>query len=248
MKKINNIEHFSIVEIAEKFLKNNSEKEIITFFEKGKIEGKKIEKEWYAEKKAIEEFINIFQNEKLYAIGPFSIDLTNIHMDGRILDIGGGGEAVIGQLKGEQVVVIDPNKKELEDAPDHKALSIVMDAKDLKFLDNSFETVSSFFTMMYIPLPDRKEVFQEIYRVLKNEGDFFLWDINIPNRDDLKQDVYVIVLKVKVNGNVIDTGYGTKWNKEQDAKSFIELGKEVGFKLLEQNLEPNLFFLKFRKV
>ena len=33
-----------------------------------------------------------------------------------ILDIGGGGEGIIGKLKGEQVVAIDPNKRELEEA------------------------------------------------------------------------------------------------------------------------------------
>ncbi len=247
MKKINNIEHFDVREISESFLKNNSEEEINLFFEEGKIEGKKIENEWYAEKKEIEGFIDIFQNEKYYTVGPFEIDLTNTIMNGRILDIGGGGEAVIGQFKGEQVVIIDPIKRELEEAPDHDALSIVMDAKDLKFLENSFDIVSAFFTMMYIPLSDHKKVLEEIYRVLKKHGEFFLWDANIPKKNENKKVVFVIVLKIKINGKKIGTGYGTKWNKEQDPKYFTDLAKEVGFKLIEQSVESDLFLLKFKK-
>ena len=37
---------------------------------------------------------------------------------GFILDIGGGGEGVIGQLKKDQVIAIDPNRRELEEAAD----------------------------------------------------------------------------------------------------------------------------------
>jgi len=248
MKKINNTNYFSISEISKIFLTNNSEEEINSIFEEGKIEGRKIENEWYAEKKEIEGFINIFQNEKYYTVGPFEIDLTNSIMNGRILDIGGGGEAVIGQFKGEQVVIIDPIKKELEEAPDNEALCILMDAKDLKFLEKTFDTVSAFFTMMYIPLSDHKKVFEEIYRVLKKNGEFFLWDAIIPKRNENKKQVFVIVLKIKINGKKIGTGYGTKWNKEQSPKYFTELAKKVGFELIEQSLESDLFLLKFKKV
>jgi hypothetical protein len=45
---------------------------------------------------------------------------------GYILDIGGGGEGVIGQLKGERVVAIDKQKRELEEAAPG-ALKIVID-------------------------------------------------------------------------------------------------------------------------
>ncbi|MHA1987428.1 MAG: class I SAM-dependent methyltransferase [Promethearchaeota archaeon] len=247
MKKIGDIEYFSIIEIAENFLSKKTEEDIVKLFEVGKINGKKFENEWYADKEAINNFKNVYQNEKYFTVGPFDIDLTKFMMEGRILDIGGGGEAIISQFKGEQVVAIDPNKKELESSPDNNALSIIMDAKDLQFLDNTFDTTSSFFTMMYIPLNDHKKIFQEIHRVLKSNGEFFLWDVSIPKKRDKKEEIYVVMLKVKINGTVIDTGYGTKWEKEQNAEHFIKHGKEVGFEVLEQKLEPNLFLLKFRK-
>ena len=122
-----------------------------------------------------------------------------------------------------------------------------MDAKDLKFLDNTFESVTSFFTLMYIPKEDHKKIFEEINRVLKNGGEFILWDLEIPKRKDSKEEIYIITLKIYINEKIIDTGYGTKWNKEQDAKHFIKLGKTIGFNVLEKNLEENHFYLRFKK-
>ncbi|MFX1488399.1 MAG: class I SAM-dependent methyltransferase [Promethearchaeota archaeon] len=248
MKKIDGIEYYNASEIAEKFFHKQTEDEIKALLEEGKINGKKIEDEWYANKEEIESYIEIFQNEKYFAIGPINIDLTEVKMEGRILDIGGGGEGIIGQFKGEHVIAIDPSKRELEEAPKSRALNIIMDAKDLKFLDNAFDSVSAFFTMMYIPLTDHKKIFLEIYRTLKVGGEFFLWDLKIPKREEDEKEVYLITLKVKFNDKVIDTGYGTKWNKEQDAKYYIKLAKSIGFQILEQNVDENIFYLKFKKV
>jgi len=60
---------------------------------------------------------------------------------GYILDIGGGGEGVIGKLKSEQVIAIDPNKRELQGAA-AGPLKIIMDARDLQFLDFTFNTAT----------------------------------------------------------------------------------------------------------
>ena len=49
------------------------------------------------------------------------------------MDIGGGGRGVIGELKGKQVIAIDINKRELEEAPDGP-LKVVMDATDYRIL------------------------------------------------------------------------------------------------------------------
>ena len=186
-------------------------------------------------------------NERFYTVGPLEIDLTNIKVEGRILDIGGGGEGVIGQFKGQQVIAIDPSKRELEEAPRNDSLNIVMDGKDLKFLDNTFDSVTAFFTLMYIPIEDHETIFKEIHRVLKPKGEFFLWDLIIPKRTNEKEEVYIISLKVKLDDNLIDTGYGTRWNKEQDANSFLNLGKEVGFEVLEKKIAQDTFYIKFKK-
>ena len=248
MKKIDDIEYFDVVEISERFLKRKTEEEIVKLFEDGKINGKKFENEWHADKEAIEFYIKLFLNDKYLTIGPFEIDLTGVKMNGRILDIGGGGEGVIGQFKGDQVVAIDPSKRELEEVPKSKALNIVMDAKDLKFLDDTFDSVSIFFTMLYIPLNDHKKIFKEIYRVLKPNGELFLWDLIIPERKMVEKEIYVILLKIKIDQKIIDSGYGTKWEKEQDAYFFLKLAKEVGFEVLEQKIEEDMFFIKYKKI
>ncbi|UCC20818.1 MAG: hypothetical protein JSV62_05935, partial [Promethearchaeota archaeon] len=126
MKEINNEEYFNAAEISERFHKRITIEEIEEYFEKGKIRGKKIDREWYANQEAIEEFVNeVVLKERTLTVGPYKIDLSNIILEGRVLDLGGGGEGIIGQLKGEQVVAIDPNKKELEEAKSTKDLKIV---------------------------------------------------------------------------------------------------------------------------
>ena len=88
--------------------------------------------------------------DRLYFFHRQEVVLEDFDSPGYILDIGGGGEGVIGLLKGGQVIAIDISKRELEQAPDGP-LKIVMDAAELKFLDSSFPVATFFYTLMYIP-------------------------------------------------------------------------------------------------
>ncbi|MFX1409137.1 MAG: class I SAM-dependent methyltransferase [Promethearchaeota archaeon] len=248
MREINNVEYFDINDISEMFRKKISAEEIGRYFEDSKIKGKKIENQWYATQDAIDDFKKILSKERAIMVGPHEIDLSNIELKGRILDIGGGGEGIIGQYKGEQVIAIDHSKSELEEAPDSGELKIIMDAKDLQFLDNIFDTVTVFFTMMYISLADHKKIFKEIYRVLKKNGEFMLWDLIIPRRGKEKKDIYGIYLKVKINDKIVDSGYGILWDKEQDIQHYLDLAKEIGFEIINKTEEKNHFFARFRKV
>lgn len=89
------------------------------------------------------------QEDNVYEFEQVELEVQDFESDGFILDIGGGGEGVIGRLKGRDVVAIDIRKEELEEAVDGP-LKIVMDARDLKFLDGSFNTVTAFFSLMYV--------------------------------------------------------------------------------------------------
>ena len=62
-------------------------------------------------------------------------------LTGSILDIGGGGEAVIGQIYKDRVTAIDNCKEELEEAPDCCSKQL-MDATELSFPDDSFDNVT----------------------------------------------------------------------------------------------------------
>ncbi|MCW3980177.1 MAG: hypothetical protein NWF11_01740 [Candidatus Bathyarchaeota archaeon] len=56
--------------------------------------------------------MNILEDIGLFMISPQSIEIESLKTDGLILDIGGGGEGVIGKLNGKQVVAIDTSERE----------------------------------------------------------------------------------------------------------------------------------------
>lgn len=178
---------------------------------------------------------------------PQEVVLERIDRDGYILDIGGGGEGIIGQLEGERVVAIDLREDELKETVDG-FLKIVMDAKDLKFLDNSFPTVTSFFSMMYMNSDDQKEVMKEIYRVLKPGGELLLWDLIIPARFDESKNVFATFLQIHLPDKTIQTGYGCPWeHRTQDAPQIRDLALASGLELVKENIEEHKFHFRFKK-
>jgi ubiquinone/menaquinone biosynthesis C-methylase UbiE len=164
-----------------------------------------------------------------------------------ILDIGGGGEGIIGRLKGEKAIAIDKSKQELSETPDGH-LKIVMDARDLNFLDNSFSTVTAFFSMMYIPQDDHERVFNEIFRVLKPNGRFYLWDAILPKRMENKKDIAMFPLNIKLPYETIKTGYGAAWPKEgRTVDYYINLIGNIDFEIEDKKVKNKTFFIRLRK-
>lgn len=187
------------------------------------------------------------QYERMYEVKNQKVTIERELNADRILDIGGGGEGIIGQCYGNRVIAIDPRKDELEEAADGP-LKIVMDARKLAFLDNSFDAVTSFFTLMYVNNADIEKVFDEIYRVLKKDGEFILWDVVIPRYDGGIKDIFVAQLEVKVMNKVINTGYGvSRKEKEQDSDYFADAGKKAGFKVIKVKQQDQIFKIIFRK-
>ena len=170
--------------------------------------------------------------------------------DGWILDFGGGGEGVIGILKGNQVVAIDKRKSELDEAleRDCKALLIEMDGTDLKFLDNTFPTATAFFSLMYVKdLKDLEKIFAEIHRVLKPKGKFLIWDANIEMPENVNKQLLAFYLNVTLpSGKIIETGYGTP-KKHQNIQDFIKLGEKIGFKIKSSRIIGLDFYLELVK-
>ncbi len=176
------------------------------------------------------------------------LNVERIKGDGYILDIGGGGEGVIGQLEGRRVVAIDIRKDELEEANVGDYLRVVMDATDLKFLEGSFPTVTAFFSMMYMDNEMKEKVFREIYRVLAPKGEFLIWDLVVPKQFDETKRVYAILLKIHLPDRTIETGYGCPWAKRvQNFSDFKDFAMNVGFDLLEEDIGEHSFFLRWTK-
>ena len=166
---------------------------------------------------------------------------------GLILDIGGGGEGVIAQLKGKQVVAIDLSKRELVEAPGEPLIKIVMDARDLKFLDTTFSTATVFFTFMYIDPADHAKVLQELHRVLAPGGRLLIWDAIFPKKTDPGKLSVLFPLHIKLPKADINTGYGVKLIEEQGPAHFVELAKTAGFEVLAQKGEKGWFHLELKK-
>jgi ubiquinone/menaquinone biosynthesis C-methylase UbiE len=184
--------------------------------------------------------------EKIHQFQEQVVELGEIATDGYILAIGGGGESVIGQLMGRQVVAIDISRRELEHAPGD-ALKIIMDARDLLFLDKTFDTAASFFTLMYIDGADHPRVFEEAYRVLRPGGRFLVWDASFGKPPEGKT-VGVVPLTVKLPKKVISTGYGVRWPEEpHDLAYYKRLALAAGFKLTKESAKDQWFYLEMQK-
>ena len=165
---------------------------------------------------------------------------------GLILDIGGGGEGVIGLIKGEQVVAIDLSRRELAEAPPGP-LKLVMDATDLKFIDRSFSTATCFFTFMYMSAEQQAKAMKEAHRVLKPGGRFLVWDVSMPAKGAQK-DVGLFRFRFQLPKEEVQTGYGAFMAAEPHGlKYFIAMAQGAGFEVAAQREEGNTFFLELRK-
>jgi len=175
------------------------------------------------------------------------LTVEDFSADGFILDIGGGGEGVIGQLKGQQVIAIDISKRELEEAPPGP-LKIVMDARDLKFLDNTFNTATVFFTFMYIASGDHQKVLEELHRVLTPGGRLLIWDVIFSEVSDKTKNMALFLFTFKLPDREIKTGYGVgRPEEEQGLAHFMELAEKTGFKIVSHQEIDQWFFLEVEK-
>jgi SAM-dependent methyltransferase len=171
------------------------------------------------------------QEARLHYLDPQEVFLEPFGGDGYILDIGGGGDGVIGRLEGRRVIAIDTSEDELRDAP-QGPLKIVMDGSDLKFLAGTFTEVTAFFSLMYIPLSLYPRIFSEVYRVLTPGGRFLIWDVQCPPRRDPGKDILVIPLTLNLPDSQLSTGYGAAWPEEgRNIGDFTSPAEAAGFRI-----------------
>lgn len=175
------------------------------------------------------------------------VKIDDFENDGYILDIGGGGEGIIGQLKGNQVVSIDLSWEELSEAH-NDSLKILMDARELKFLDNTFSTITAFYSLMYMKSQDHVKVLNEVLRVLKHNGMFRIWDIELKKPAGIDSPGFVIPLEVILPNQTIETGYGAYWPRiNYDLDYYENLATQTGFTIIEKKKLNSSFSLVLQK-
>ena len=185
--------------------------------------------------------------DRIYFIEKHIVNVSNVELKGKILDIGGGGEGIIGQYKGKSVIAIDKLKSELEEAINGEYLKIIMDAEDLKFLDETFDTVTAFYMFMYVPMSRNQQIFNEVFRVLKPGGEFIIWDMFIAEKKGNDKELYGAKVEVNIGNRIIETGYATHWDKTQDLEHFLRLGERAKFHTIVRDMKKEQIFVKFRK-
>ena len=185
--------------------------------------------------------------DEIYFFEQHQVAIEETNWLGRVLDIGGGGEGIIGRIVGERVVAIDHHRRELEEAPPGP-IKIVMDARDLDFLDETFGTVTAFFSLMYIRGSDHSQVFAEAFRTIVPGGRFLIWDLVLPQCLDETKRIAAIPLKVKLPAGEVETTYGARWpDWNQDLVYYALLAEQTGFEIVERRDDGRTLFLDLKK-
>lgn len=165
-------------------------------------------------------------------------------LQGNILDIGGGGEGIMGRIYQAQVTAIDNRQEELDEAPGGFR-KLLMDARALAFPDASFDHVTAFYALMYMSKPVQAQAVAEAARVLRSGGEFHIWDANIVSASP---EPFLTKLIIDANGESVEATYGIVMeNARQDAAYFTELCNSAGLCLVEQKGALDGFYLRFIK-
>ncbi len=171
--------------------------------------------------------------------------IINIDYDlkGSILDIGGGGEAIIGQVYGDRVTAIDNRQEELDEAP-NCCTKLLMDAKKLSFFDGSFDNITFFYALMYMSEETQRKAIFEATRVLKSGGIMCIWDCAIFSA---YPEPFVVDLDIQFTDKRIHTSYGIVKLDPQSSDSISQLLKNAGLNIVSLKEESGKFNITCRK-
>ncbi|MGN0746449.1 MAG: class I SAM-dependent methyltransferase [Aristaeellaceae bacterium] len=162
---------------------------------------------------------------------------------GSILDLGGGGEGVIGRVYGAQVTAIDVSRDELDEAPGD-CRKLVMDATAMTFPDSSFDHVTSFYTLMYMTVTEQRAALKEAARVLRPGGTLHVWDAAFPAPCP---EPFLAEMDIDAAGVPVHTTYGIIKREGQSADSIAAMAEEAGLAPAGRETRQKHFTLTFVK-
>ncbi len=162
---------------------------------------------------------------------------------GRILDVGGGGEGVIGRLYGRQVTAVDCSQEELDEAPGGFE-KICVDATALPFPAKSFDHVTFFYSLMYMRSEEQAKAIEEAMRVVKPGGSISIWDCEITSA---YPEPFLAELEILLPKEHISVTYGVLKQDPQGLRSVSELCLRLGAALEASEEDGGHFFLRCRR-
>ncbi|HOF23065.1 MAG TPA: class I SAM-dependent methyltransferase [Thermotogota bacterium] len=179
---------------------------------------------------------------------PQTVDFTEAPpISGEILDLGGGGEGVVGRLFGQRVTAVDKRQEELDETREGP-IKIVADAKSLPLPDSSFDSVTAFYFLMYVKPTEYSQIFREAFRTLKTGGVFYIWDTVIPACEEPIRKTFVVPVIVKMNNKTIQTAYGVGWKDRMLSPELLtEIALNTGFVVKSEKRCEEAFFMELMK-
>lgn len=165
-------------------------------------------------------------------------------LSGPVLDLGGGGEGVIGWVYGRQAVAIDNCREELDEAPEGPE-KLLMDAASLTFEDASFQHVTAFFSFLYMSSAVQAQAIAQAARVLRPGGSLQIWDAEVASAFP---EPFLIDVDVDAAGTAIHTTYGVvRQDAAQDSAHFLRLCQAAGLNVAAREEHEGWFYLRLLK-
>lgn len=168
----------------------------------------------------------------------------NKELCGSILDIGGGGEGIIGRLYKSAVTAVDNMQEELDEAPSC-CKKLLMDAAALDFADESFDNVTFFYSLMYMSTDVKAKAIEEACRVLKTGGRLTIWDVEFesayPDAFSVELDISLLDENIRTEYGIIGTGVA------QSSELIMKICRECTLNPLEHEENGGHFHIVLKK-
>lgn len=168
--------------------------------------------------------------EKTYELPIRECDLSAFDPKPLLLDIGGAGEYTIMKNTKCKMCIIDKNVDELIN--NSRVQTYEMDAQQMTFESERFESVSAFYSFFYMDDIELKNVMKETHRVLKKEGHLYIWDVCFEKKE-LDESVLVPVKLTNENGSKIHAFVSSFLQEGRNEMFYKNMLEEQGFAIQE---------------
>lgn len=156
------------------------------------------------------------------------LNMQDIILEGNILDVGGENYGIVYNIK-----------KYLDD---EVAVDYVESSKGIETL--GYDTCVLFFSLGKINTSkDRKKLLNDIYPLIKEDGDIFLWDMIKSKNQVYKNKIKVILPGNKIKDFILrDINFLKEWG-EEDGKKILE----KYFEIQETKVWEDIYYIKAKK-